>query len=272
MDRIPSLQASTIDFDKPVTLFDDGEHAVYWVGSREDSPFRCNAYLIVNGDHRVLFDPGSSMHHFEQVKERVAAIVPPESISHIVLHHQDPDLCDSLPDWIAVNPEVVLVTTPRTRVLLPYYGFSPDVNWLDISPTDTTALELGDSDIVFLTAPFLHFPEACVSFDTRSGFLLSGDVGAAIEEDWVLVVRDWERHWKSMVPFHVFYMASNRALRGFTDKVEHFPINAILPQHGSILPGPMVKPALSALRELPCGVDLLYPDSNLENALKGLLR
>jgi hypothetical protein len=34
----------------------------------------------------------------------------------------------------------------------------------------------------------------------------------------------------------------------------------------------MVPKAIAALRELPCGVDLLYPDSNLENALKGLLR
>jgi hypothetical protein len=34
----------------------------------------------------------------------------------------------------------------------------------------------------------------------------------------------------------------------------------------------MVRPALAALRELPCGIDLLYPDSNLESALRTLLR
>ncbi len=272
MERISTLKESDIDFDKPVTLYDDGKHAVYWVGSQERSPFRCNAYLIVNGDTRVLFDPGSSVHHFEQVKERVAAIIPPETVSHIVLHHQDPDLCDSLPDWLEVNPQAILVTTPRARVLLPYYGFSPDVNWLDVSPNDTTALEMGDSELVFLTAPFLHFPEACVTFDTKSGFLLSGDIGAAIEEDWHLIAKDWEAHWKAMVPFHVFYMASNRAIRGFTDKIAPFPITAMLPQHGSLLPAAMVPKAIAALRDLPCGVDLLYPDSNLENALKGLLR
>lgn len=272
MDHLDTLRHQPPVFDRPVVLYDDGGHAVYWVGSQEDSPFRCNAYLIVNGATRVLFDPGSSLHHFAQVRDRVGAIIPPESVTHIVLHHQDPDLCDSLPDWIALCPDVTLVTTPRARVLLPYYGFSPDVRWLDISPNDTTALELGDCEILFMTAPFLHFPEACTSFDTRTGFLLSGDIGAAIERDWRLVVDDFESHWKAMVPFHVFYMASNRALRGFTDKLRHFPIQAILPQHGSILPRDLVAPTLAALRELPCGVDLLYPDSNLENALRGMRR
>jgi len=275
MERITALRKAPPSFDAPVVLWDEPGHAVYWVGSQEESPFRCNAYLIVHGEVRVLFDPGSAMHHFEQVKSRVAAVIPPESVTHIVLHHQDPDLCDSLPQWVGVNPDVVLVTTPRTRVLLPYYGLPDWVKWLDVSPNDSTVLELSATDgaaLAFLTAPFLHFPEAMVTYDTRSGFLFSGDIGAAIEKHWRLVVDDWDAHWKAMVPFHVFYMASGRALRGFTDKVAPFPITAILPQHGSILPGPMVRPALAALRELPCGIDLLYPDSNLESALRTLLR
>lgn len=112
----------------------------------------------------------------------------------------------------------------------------------------------------------------CTGWGRASGYLFSSDIGAAIENDWKLIVDDWERHWKAMVPFHIFYMASNRALRGFIDKIEPFPISAILPQHGSILPGPMVRPALKALKELPCGIDLLYPASNLEAAVANLSR
>lgn len=266
MDLIPSLRHARIDPTRPVKLF-DGPRQVYWVGSQEDSPFRCNAYLIVDGPMRVLFDPGSAMHHFAQVRDRVAQVVPPESVSHIVLHHQDPDLCDSLPDWIALNPDVTLVCTPRTRVLLPYYGFSPDVNWLDVSPLDNTVLELPSGDLAFITSPFLHFPEAMVTFDTLAGYLFSSDIGAAIELDWRLVVEDWETHWRTMVPFHVFYMASNRALRGFCQKIAPFPIRAILPQHGSIIPENLVKKALAELSELPCGVDLHYPATNLESVV-----
>lgn len=273
MDHIDKLVGSKNPEGGPVALFTSDAHSVYWVGSQEDTPFRCNAYLIVNGDIRVLLDPGSKMHHFEQVRARVATIVPPESVTHIVLHHQDPDLCDSIPDWLAVAPDATLVCTPRCRVLLPYYGFSPDVAWLDVSPNDNTVLELPNGRcLAFITSPFLHFPEACVTFDETTGFLFSSDIGAAIENDWHLVVRDWEAHWKAMVPFHVFYMASNRALRGFLDKIDPFPIEAILPQHGSIIPHAHVRTALTQLKDLPCGIDLLYPASNLEQAMKQLNR
>ncbi len=271
MNRIPELMNGDIDFTKPVELFSDGSHGVYWVGSQEDSPFRCNAYLIVDGKWRIVIDPGSAYHHFDQVRARVEQIVPANSVSHIILQHQDPDLCDSLPNWLELNPEVILVTTPRARVLLPYYGFSPDVNWLDVSPNDTTYLDLPGGSLAFLTTPFLHFPEAMVTYDERSKFLLSSDIGAAVEQDWRLVASDWKSHWRTMIPFHIFYMASNRALRGFVEKVEPFPIDAILPQHGSVIPGPFVRNALQNLKELPCGLDLLYPKSNLELELSKLL-
>lgn len=272
MNHLDSLVGLRTAGDAPVTLSSSPDHAVYWVGCQEDSPFRCNAYLIVDGDVRVLIDPGSRMHHFEQVKARVAAIVPPESVTHIVLHHQDPDVCDSLPDWLAVA-KATLIATPRCRVLLPYYGFGGEVPFLDVSPNDNTVLELPSGKVLaFLTSPFLHFPEACVTFDEATGFLFSSDIGAAIENDWCLVVEDWEHHWKTMVPFHVFYMASNRAMRGFIDKIDPFPIEAICPQHGSIIPKPHVRAALQRLRELPCGIDLLYPASNIEQALQALSR
>ncbi|MEQ1506242.1 MAG: MBL fold metallo-hydrolase [Myxococcota bacterium] len=258
-----------IDPTRPVRLFDRDGHTVWWVGSQEDSPFRCNVYLLVDGDVRVLFDPGSTTHHFAQVRDRVAQVVDPASVTHLVLHHQDPDLCDSIPSWIALVGRPTLVCTPRTRLLLPYYGFADeDVDWLDVSPLDATVLPLPSGrELAFLTSPFLHFPEAMVTWDEASRFLLSSDIGAAIEADWRLVARDVEAHWQAMVPFHVFYMANNRALRGFVDKVEPFPIDAMLPQHGSILPEPLVRPILARLRELPCGIDLLYPPSQAERLL-----
>lgn len=257
----------------PVPLFTSAAHSVYWVGAQEDTPFRCNAYLIVDGDVAVLVDPGSKMHHFEQVRARVSQIVPPDQISHILVHHQDPDLCDSLPDWLALSPEATLIATPRTRVLLPYYGFSHDINWLDASPNDSTVLELPSGTALgFVTAPFLHFPEALTTFDEATGFLLTGDIGAAIERDWRLVVEDWDAHWRTMVPFHIFYMASQRALRGYIDKIRPFPLTALLPQHGSIIPAEHIEAALDGLTELPCGVDLLYPTSNLESAFSRLVR
>ena len=271
MNRIDGLIGSRLVGDAPICLF-EGAHQVWWIGSKEESPFRCNAYLIVDGDTRVLLDPGSSRWHFPQVKARVAQIIDPTTVTHIIAHHQDPDVIDSLPDWLALAPQAEVVCTPRTRVLLPFYGTPDGTRWLDVSPLDNTVLELPHTTLVFITSPFLHFPEAMVTWDEASGYLFSSDIGAAIDDDWKLVADDWDQHWRTMVPFHVFYMANNRALRGFCEKIAPFPISAILPQHGSILPGSMVKRALDALRELPCGIDLLYPASNIESLLAGLIK
>lgn len=270
MNPIEQLAGAEVDLTQPVPLW-QGEHSIYWVGSQEETAFRCNAYLVVDGETRVLIDPGSAMHHFEQVRGRVEQVVPAASITHLVVHHQDPDVCDSLPQWLELNPAMTVTTTPRVRVLLPYFGFSPEISWLDVSPNDSTSLELEHSSLLFVTAPFLHFPEAFVTYDETSGILFSGDIGAAIQKDWQLVAADWQRHWRSMVPFHIFYMASQRALHGFINKIEPFPISAICPQHGSILPASMVRQALTSLKQLPCGIDLLYPASNIESILAEIM-
>jgi hypothetical protein len=55
-------------------------------------------------------------------------------------------------------------------------------------------------------------------------------------------------------------MASNAAARGFVNRLDGVPIDAILPQHGSIIGSGHVADALDYLRELECGTDVLYPD------------
>ena len=60
--------------------------------------------------------------------------------------------------------------------------------------------------------------------------------------------------------FHIDYMASNIATRGFVRRLEPYSIAAILPQHGSVNVRDFVEDALVYLRELECGTDVLYPD------------
>jgi flavorubredoxin len=270
--KIEELKGGNIDLKKPVVLYEDENHIVAWVGSSENFIFRCNAYLISSGDKNVLLDPGG-IQHFPQVKDRVSQLIDPREVTHIVSHHQDPDVAGSTPKWLEINPEITIVTTPRTKVLLPYYGFDRNkVKWLDVSVLDDTMLELGDgSTLIFLTAPFLHFPDAFVTYDSKSKLLFSGDIFAAIQQKWELIVSDFEKHKTEMMYFHVYYMASNKALKYFVNKVKPFPIDAIVPQHGSIIPKEFVKDALEFLENLKCGIDLLYEESPIQTILNDLI-
>jgi flavorubredoxin len=241
----------------PVTLYQCKGRSIYWLGVCEPSAFRCNAYLIRDGDTGVLVDPGGR-NLFPSVRASVEKILPVDALTGMILCHQDPDVAGSMVDWLDINPSLTVFTTPRTQVLLPYNGRS-GYEWHDVEAKPTFSFPSG-ATLHFILAPFLHFPGAFVTFDPDSGFLFSGDIWAALDFNWRLRVASFEDHVPQMDLFHTEYMASNVAARGFVRHIEHLPIAAILPQHGSILPREMVRQALDYLRNLRCGLDIIYAD------------
>lgn len=245
------------DVDRPIALFDDGGHAVYWLGVPEETAFRCNTYLVQDGGQGVLIDPGNRT-YFEQVRSRVAQVLDPRQVKALVLCHQDPDVSASIVDWLDLNPQIEVISTPRTHVLLPHYGCR-GYRGFDAGDRATYALPSGQV-LRFFEAPFLHFPGAFATYDRASQMLFSGDVWAALDLNWGLMVEDFAEHVAAMDLFHVDYMASNVATRGFARKLEGLDIEAILPQHGSIITRRHVPDALAYLRDLRCGLDIVYAD------------
>jgi flavorubredoxin len=143
-------------------------------------------------------------------------------------------------------------------VLLPHYGRA-DYQYYDVTENPVYALPSGAS-LKFVEAPFLHFPGALVTYDTQAHYLFSGDIWAALDFDWALTVNSFDEHIQKMDLFHLDYMASNLAARGFIRRIENFAIDAILPQHGSIIGSQHVVAALDYLRNLRCGTDIIYAD------------
>jgi flavorubredoxin len=244
-------------YDKPTPLFKDDNHAVYWLGVPEDSAFRCNTYLIVDGPGAVIVDPGGHS-SFEFVKNRVAQILPVEQVNALIVCHQDPDVAASMVDWLEMNPTLKVITTVRTNILLPHYGKS-DYTFVNVNENPVYFFVSGRK-LKFIESPFLHFPGAFTTYDETTRFIFSGDIWAAIDMDWKLIVEDFGKHELKLSLFHIDYMASNIAARGFIDRIRHLELDAILPQHGSVIPKKFVYKALEYLNHLKCGLDLIYPD------------
>ena len=242
-------------FDKPTLLFQEGQHAVYWLGIPEDSAFRCNTYLIVDGREAIIVDPGGYQ-SYDFIRKRVEQILPVTSVTAMILCHQDPDVAASMVLWLDTNPAIKVITTIRTNILLPHYG-RVDYTFVNVNESSEYYF-LSGSKVRFVEAPFLHFPGAFVTIDEPSRFLFSGDIWASIDMDWKLVVEDFSRHELKLSLFHIDYMASNIACRGFLHRLGKFEPAAILPQHGSIIPAKFVSKAIDYLRNLKCGLDLVY--------------
>ncbi|OYT15805.1 MAG: MBL fold metallo-hydrolase [Bacteroidetes bacterium 4572_77] len=245
---------------KPTLLFDDKNgHQIYWLGINEETAFRCNTYLIVDNEEAFIVDPGSRM-YFEFVKQRVLDIIPLKQLKGMILCHQDPDVAGSSIDWLELNPKLLVVSSDRTNVLLPHYGIK-DYDFYSIGLENNFRYQFSSGHILqFIEAPFLHFPGAFTIFDKESQFLLSGDIWAALDIDWKLVIDDFDSHTMKLDLFHLDYMASNVAARGFAMKIQDMKIEAILPQHGSIIPKKFVVDAIKYLEELQCGLDIVYPE------------
>lgn len=65
MNLINKLGDKDINLDKAMLLFNnENGHRVYWVGSVENSLFRCNTYLLQDGTQNYLIDPGGLVIHF----------------------------------------------------------------------------------------------------------------------------------------------------------------------------------------------------------------
>lgn len=246
-----------MDLKQPTPLYQDGDRGVYWLGITDETAFRCNTYLIKDQGEVILVDPGSRA-FFDQVRARTAQIVDPARVTGMILCHQDPDVAASMVDWLDVNPEMRVFSSPRTHVLLPHYGRA-DYRAYDV--VDAPRFDLPSGGFLqFVEAPFLHFPGAFATYDSRSGYLYSGDVWAALDTNWRLIVKTFDEHVPKLDLFHIEYMASNIAVRGFVRALDGLSIKAILPQHGSIIGPAHVAAALRYLEELQCGTDLLYPD------------
>lgn len=254
---VPNYKGVEINVEVITPLYKNGENEVYWLGIDNETAFRCNVYLIKSGNEAIIVDPGSRV-FFEEVKRRALEIVSLEEIKGIILCHQDPDVAASMIDWLDLKSDIKIISSDRTNVLLPHYG-KDDYDFYSIN--STLKYEFSNGRVInYIESPFLHFPGAFATYDTESKFLFSGDVWAALDIEWELVVSDFQEHINNMNLFHVDYMSSNKAAKGFARKLKDIQISAILPQHGSIIDENNVENAINYLDELKCGTDIIYGD------------
>ena len=181
-------------------------------------------------------------------------LIPPQSITGVVISHQDPDVCGNLAviEDIVENPELKIYAHINTIRLIAHLGLSGQLT--DVSGINYQLRLSGGRVLEFIPLPYLHSPGAIATYDVRSKSLFSGDVFGAIGANNELFSSDGLP--QSMDSFHQAYMPSNVVLRPAMEKFSTMQIERILPQHGAIIEGDDVAVAIEHLRTLPCGIDL----------------
>lgn len=228
---------------------------IYWIGFFDkESQLNSNPFLIVDGDETVLIDPGS-IPDFPVIMRKIIDVVNPETISTIIAAHQDPDVCGNLPviEDVIHRADLKIVAHSTTHRLIYHYGIKSELYAVDEHDYSLT-LRSGRK-LEFVYTPYLHSPGAIITYDTRSKSLFTSDIFGSLSNTANLYAG--KEFPESMARWHQAIMPGNLLLRGAMDIIERMDITRILPQHGSLIPGDRIPEAISYLKNLPCGYDLI---------------
>ncbi len=129
-----------------------------------------NSYLIV--DEKVAL--------IECVKEpwsaewlaNIREIVDPSKIDYIILNHMEPDHTGALPDLAKVAKRAVIVYTQKASDMQKSFY---NTRLPEKIVGDLEEISLGSRNLRFIHAPFLHWPETMLTYDTKEHVLFSCD-------------------------------------------------------------------------------------------------
>lgn len=220
---------------------------VYWIGvndrttdlfeglwpiTREGVSY--NSYLI-NDEKKVIIDLAKSI-KTDVYFENISDVIDIKTVDYLVVNHMEPDHTGILSVLKRMAPNLTIIATPKAEQMLKsFYGIQDRIKTVE----DGAALKLGKRTIQFFHAPFVHWPETMVTYETADRILFScdafGGYGAfrgAIFDDQCTDPDFYEK--ESLRYFANIVAKFSRPVINAIDKLKQLQIDIIAPSHGLI--------------------------------------
>lgn len=194
-----------------------------------------NSYLLKD-DKTVLFDTVDKA-CAGQFFENLAAGLNGRKLDYMVVHHMEPDHAALIQEVVMRYPEVKVVCTAKAKDMIKQF-FDIDIDALIVKDGDT--LSTGLHELVFATAPMVHWPEVMVSYDKTSGALFTADafgsfgaINGHLFDDNV----DWEKDCLDEARRYFTNIVGKYGaqVQMLLKKAIELDIKAIYPLHGLII-------------------------------------
>ena len=156
---------------------------IYWVGKvdwelrkfhgEEYSAHRGTTYnsYLVKDTHTALIDTVWTPFSKEFV-DGLSDVVPLDEIDFIIANHSEPDHSGALPALMDVIPDTPIYCTAQAEKFLRGY-YHKDWDFRLVKTGDK--LSLGSRELVFVSAPMLHWPDNMFCYLTGDNILFSND-------------------------------------------------------------------------------------------------
>jgi len=211
-----------------------------------------NQYIVRTANRCLLIDPGG-VELFAPMLAGVLHYAPVEQITDIFASHQDPDIISSLGLWDQALPDARLHASELWEGFLRHFGCE-SIEYVGV-PDNGGVIDLGSVELQIIPAHYMHSAANFNIYDPQAKILMSGDVGAALEEPGAPVfVDNFDAHVEKMRFFHQRWMPSNQAKRVWIDRVRELDVDVLAPQHGRMFKGDDVKRFLDWFEALQVGI------------------
>ncbi|MDP6107033.1 MAG: FprA family A-type flavoprotein [Candidatus Brocadiia bacterium] len=129
-----------------------------------------NAYLIEDESTAIIdLSKGTKGGEFF---DQVGHVTDVSAIDYVIINHLEPDHAGLLATLRALNPGVTIICAPNAKEMLEtFYNVTKNVR----AVRDGESLSLGRTELQFFHAPFIHWPETMVTYDTGRKILFSCD-------------------------------------------------------------------------------------------------
>ena len=220
---------------------------IYWVGAvdwgirhfhgHELSTHRgtsYNSYLIV--DEKVALVDSVWSPFQEQLIENVRRVVDPSKIDYVIAYHAEPDHSGALPYVMEHAPQATVVVSTRGMESIPGHFHQP-WNFRTVKTGDR--ISLGKSELVFVEAPMLHWPDSMFTYLTGHNILMPND---AFGQHYATVYRfndqvNQEELYEEALKYYANILTpfSSLVLRKIDELLAlELPVEMIAPSHGVI--------------------------------------
>jgi len=118
-----------------------------------------NAYIIKR-EKTVLVETCHER-FFDAFMENISEVTDVRDIDYIVLNHTEPDHAGCLERILAINPEITVISTvPASK----YLRGICNTDFKSITVKDGQTIDIGQCELKFITAPFLHWPDSMFTY------------------------------------------------------------------------------------------------------------
>ena len=187
-----------------------------------------NSYAII--DEKIAIMDSVDARFGDEWLGNIKATLGDRRPDYLVVQHMEPDHSANVKRFADEFPEAKIVASAKAFVMMKGF-FGVDFADRAITVGEGDSLKLGRHELLFITAPMVHWPEVIVTYDKTDKILFSADgfgkFGALdADEDWACEAR---RYYIGIVGKY------GAQVQSLLKKAATLDIAVICPLHGPVL-------------------------------------